>query len=147
MNANHQIVEVLLIEDSPSDARLTQEAFRDGKIANNLTIVTDGAEGLAYLRQQGPYAQSRRPDLVLLDLNLPKVDGREVLRQIKCDEKLRSIPVVILTTSEAEEDVAKAYEYHANCYIRKPVDLPRFLEIISVVESFWLSVVKLPSKD
>lgn len=147
MNASHQVVEVLLIEDSPSDARLTQEAFRDGKIANNLTIVTDGAEGLAYLRQQGPYAQSRRPDLVLLDLNLPKVDGREVLRQIKCDEKLRSIPVVILTTSEAEEDVAKAYEYHANCYIRKPVDLPRFLEIISVVESFWLSVVKLPSKD
>ena len=141
---NVDTIEVLLIEDSPSDARLTQEAFRDGKIRNNLTIVTDGAEGLAYLQREGRYASVQRPDLVLLDLNLPKVDGREVLRRIKNDPQLQSIPVVILTTSEAEEDVAKAYEYHANCYIRKPVDLSRFLEIVSAIENFWLTVVKLP---
>ena len=137
-------IEVLLIEDSPSDARLTQEAFKDGKIRNNLTVVTDGAEGLAYLQREGKYASVSRPDLVLLDFNLPKVDGREVLRRIKNDPQLQSIPVVILTTSDAEEDVAKAYEYHANCYIRKPVDLSRFLEIVSAIENFWLTVVKLP---
>lgn len=139
-----QFIDVLLVEDSPSDARLTQEAFRDAKIANKLTIVTDGAEAMEYLNRQGKYADATRPDLVLLDLNLPKVDGREVLRRIKSDPALLSIPVVILTTSEAEEDVAKAYEYHANCYIRKPVDLARFLDIISVIENFWLTVVKLP---
>ncbi|TAM87731.1 response regulator [bacterium] len=141
---NVDTIEVLLIEDSPSDARLTQEAFRDGKIRNNLSVVMDGAEGLAYLHREGAYAGASRPDLVLLDLNLPKVDGREVLRRIKTDPQLQSIPVVILTTSEAEEDVAKAYEYHANCYIRKPVDLARFLEIVSAIENFWLTVVKLP---
>ncbi|TAM60585.1 response regulator [bacterium] len=139
-----QTIEVLLVEDSPSDARLTQEAFKDGKIRNNLSIVGDGAEALDYLFRKGKHVEARRPDLVLLDLNLPKVDGREVLRRVKSDPHLGSIPVVILTTSEAEEDVAKAYEYHANCYIRKPVDLARFLEIVSVIENFWLTVVKLP---
>lgn len=140
-------IEVLLVEDSPSDARLTQEAFKDGKIRNNLTLVTDGAEAMAYLKREGKYADALRPDLVLLDLNLPKMDGREVLRRIKTDEDLKTIPVVILTTSEAEQDVVKAYEYHANCYIRKPVDLARFLEIITVVENFWLTVVKLPPEQ
>jgi CheY-like chemotaxis protein len=140
-----RLLEVLLIEDSPSDARLTQEAFLEGKIGNNLTIVGDGAEAMAYLKREGRWASAARPDLILLDLNLPKIDGREVLRRIKIDEELRQIPIVILTTSEAEQDVAEAYEYHANCYIRKPIDLARFLEIVSMVENFWLTVVKLPS--
>ena len=138
-------IEVLLVEDSPPDARLTQEAFREGKIANNLTVVTDGELAMQYLKREGAYANAQRPDLVLLDLNLPKLDGREVLRQIKSDPDLKTIPVVILTTSEAEQDIIKAYEYHANCYIRKPVDLPRFLEIVSTIENFWLTVVRLPS--
>jgi chemotaxis family two-component system response regulator Rcp1 len=139
------MIQVLLVEDSPSDARLTQEAFRDGHIANTLTVVTDGFEALKYLRRQGTFANAPRPDLILLDLNLPKMDGREVLRAIKTDENLKTIPVVILTTSEADQDVLKAYEYHANCYIRKPVDLTRFLEIIRMIEGFWLTVVKLPT--
>jgi CheY-like chemotaxis protein len=140
-------VEVLLVEDSPSDARLTMEALRDGKLRNNLTIVTDGAEAMKYLKREGAYASATRPDLILLDLNLPKMDGREVLRRIKTDAALQSIPVVVLTTSEAEEDVVKAYEFHANCYIRKPVDLDSFLEIVSQIESFWLTVVKLPQNS
>jgi len=139
------MIQVLLVEDSPSDARLTQEAFRDGKIANVLTVVTDGFEALDYLQRKGKYAKAARPDLILLDLNLPKMDGREVLRRIKTDDDFKTIPVVVLTTSEADQDVIKAYEYHANCYIRKPVDLTRFLEIISMIEDFWLTVVKLPS--
>jgi chemotaxis family two-component system response regulator Rcp1 len=140
-----EMIQVLLVEDSPSDARLTQEAFRDGKIANVLTVVTDGFEALSYLQRKGKYANAARPDLILLDLNLPKMDGREVLRRIKTDDDLKTIPVVVLTTSEADQDVLKAYEYHANCYIRKPVDLTRFLEIIAMIEDFWLTVVKLPS--
>ncbi len=145
MVESDNVIEVLLVEDSPSDARLTEEAFRDGKIANRLTIVTDGLEALAYLRRTGAYAKAPRPDLILLDLNLPKMDGREVLRLIKTDDALKTIPVVVLTTSEADQDVLKAYEYHANCYIRKPVDLARFLQIVSMIEDFWLTVVKLPS--
>lgn len=145
MTESGGMIQVLLVEDSPSDARLTEEAFRDGKIANVLTVVTDGHEALQYLRHEGKYAGAPRPDLVLLDLNLPKMDGREVLRQIKTDPDLKTIPVVVLTTSEADQDVLKAYEYHANCYIRKPVDLARFLQIISMIEDFWLTVVKLPT--
>lgn len=144
MSMAADVVEVLLVEDSPSDARLTREAFREGKIRNRLHVVSDGAEALAYLHRDGKFSDAARPDLILLDLNLPKMDGRELLRRIKTDPGLQSIPVVILTTSEAEEDVAKAYEYHANCYIRKPVDLNRFLEIIGLVENFWLTIVKLP---
>lgn len=142
---NVDTIEILLVEDSPSDARLTEEALKDGKLRNNLTIVRDGAEAMAYLYREGKFADASRPDLILLDLNLPKIDGREVLRRVKSDPALQKIPVVVLTTSEAEEDVAKAYEYNANCYIRKPVDLGRFLEIIATIESFWLTVVKLPT--
>ncbi|HEY5257804.1 MAG TPA: response regulator [Candidatus Baltobacteraceae bacterium] len=145
MIENADVIEVLLVEDSPSDARLTQEAFREGKISNRLTVLPDGDQAMAYLRREGPWVKAARPDLVLLDLNLPTIDGREVLRRIKTDDALKTIPVVILTTSEAEQDVLKAYEYHANCYVRKPVDLARFLEIIAVIENFWLSVVKLPT--
>ena len=144
MTASPNPLEVLLVEDSPADARLTKEAFRDGKINNRLTVVTDGVEAMNYLRRQAPYEHATRPDLILLDLNLPRMDGREVLREIKNDPALHTIPVVILTTSEAESDIAAAYEYRANCYIQKPVDLPRFLEIVSVIEDFWLTVVKLP---
>lgn len=145
MTSSLDKVEILLVEDSPADARLTQEAFRDGKLRNNLTVVTDGAQAMAYLKRDQPFAQAARPDLILLDLNLPKIDGREVLRRVKTDSELSSIPVVVLTTSEADEDVAKAYEYHANCYVRKPVDFENFLRIVSAIENFWLTVVKLPS--
>ena len=144
MNSEADLVEVLLVEDSPADARLTQEAFKGAKIRNRLSIVQDGVEALRYLRREGPYADAPRPHIVLLDLNLPRMDGREVLREIKTDPALSSIPVVILTTSQAEADIAAAYEYHANCYIQKPVDLQRFLEIVAQIESFWLTVVKLP---
>lgn len=139
-------IEILLVEDNPGDVRLTLEAFKGAKVLNNFTVVNDGVEALAYLRQQGQYANSPRPDLVLLDLNLPKKDGREVLAEIKADEVLRKTPVVILTTSAAEEDVARAYNTHANCYITKPVDLEEFLRVVQTIESFWLSLVKLPSR-
>lgn len=145
MNDPTSTIEVLLVEDSPSDARLTQEAFKDGKIANRLTLVTDGVEAMAYLRREGRYANAVRPDLVLLDFNMPRMDGREVLKRIKTDPDLCTIPVVVLTTSEAEQDILDAYQYHANCYIQKPVDLARFLQIVGTIESFWLTVVKLPN--
>jgi chemotaxis family two-component system response regulator Rcp1 len=138
-------IEVLLVEDSPSDARLTEEAFKDGKLRNRLTVVTDGLEALSYLRRQGRYCDAPRPDLVLLDFNLPKMSGREVLKRIKSDPDLQTIPVVVLTTSQAEQDVLEAYQYHANCYIQKPVDLTSFLRIVGAIESFWLTVVKLPA--
>ncbi|MDE2482840.1 MAG: response regulator [bacterium] len=144
MDPDSGVIEVLLVEDSPSDARLTQEAFKDGKIRNRLHLVSDGVEALAFLKREGRHADAVRPDLVLLDLNLPKLDGREVLKRIKTDPELRTIPVVILTTSEAETDIAAAYEYHANCYIQKPVDLKSFLKIVAAIEDFWLTVVKLP---
>lgn len=138
-------IEILLVEDNPGDARLTREAFKEGRLLNNLTVVNDGVEALAYLRQEGQYSNRARPDLVLLDLNLPKKDGREVLEEIKADEKLRMIPVVVLTTSAAQEDVTRAYGSHANCYITKPVDLDQFLRVAQSIESFWLSLVRLPS--
>jgi CheY-like chemotaxis protein len=139
-------IEILLVEDNVGDARLTLEAFKEGKVTNNLSVVRDGVEALAYLRREGPHANAVQPDLVLLDLNLPRKDGREVLAEIKADDRLKRIPVVVLTTSGAEEDVAKAYGNHANCYITKPVDLDQFLRVIQSIESFWLSLVKLPER-
>jgi chemotaxis family two-component system response regulator Rcp1 len=139
-------IEILLVEDNPGDARLTLEAFKEGKVLNNLTVMKDGVEALAYLRRQEPYANSAQPDLILLDLNLPKKDGREVLSEIKADERLRTIPVVVLTSSAAEEDIARAYSRHANCYITKPVDLDQFLRVVHSIETFWLSLVKLPPR-
>jgi len=140
-------VEILLIEDNPGDIRLTIEALKDAKIHNNLTVANDGVEALMILRCQGKYFGMFRPDIILLDLNLPKKDGREVLAEIKADEQLKSIPVVILTTSKAEQDILKAYQLHANCYITKPVDLNQFMEVVKSIENFWLSIVKLPRSD
>ncbi|HUU31510.1 MAG TPA: response regulator [Phycisphaerae bacterium] len=136
--------EILLIEDNPGDVRLTQEALREGKVANRVSVVSDGVEAMAFLRREGPYADAPRPDLILLDLSLPKKDGREVLAEIKADENLKRIPVVVLTTSQAEEDVLKTYNLHANSYITKPVDLRQFLGVVKFIEDFWLAVVKLP---
>jgi len=137
-------VEVLLVEDSPGDVRLTEEALKEGKVRNNLNVVMDGVEAMAYLRREGRYATAARPDIVLLDLNMPKKDGREVLAEMKSDERFRRIPVVILTTSEAEQDILKTYDLHANCYITKPVDLDQFIALVKSVEDFWLTIVKLP---
>ncbi len=141
------MVEILLVEDSPGDVRLTREAFKEGKLANRLHVVADGEEALAFLHRQGAYRDAVRPDLILLDLNLPKKDGREVLALIKADDALRRIPVVILTTSRAEQDILKAYDLHANCYITKPVDLDQFLLVVKAVEEFWLEIVKLPREN
>lgn len=142
---NSRTIEILLIEDNPGDARLTLEAFKEGRVLNNITVISDGVDALAYLRRQGlKYSEAVQPDLILLDLNLPKKDGREVLAEIKADEHLKTIPVVVLTTSAAEEDVARAYGSHANCYITKPVELDRFLDVVHSIDSFWLSLVKLP---
>lgn len=137
-------VEILMVEDNPADVRLTMEAFRDAKVLNNLNVVADGEEAMAFLRHEGKYADAPRPDLILLDLNLPKKDGREVLEDIKQDPSLKRIPVVILTTSEDEKDILKAYDLHVNAYITKPVDLDQFIKVVEAVEDFWLSVVKLP---
>ena len=138
--------EVLLVEDNPGDARLTLEALKDGKVLNRVSVVPDGVEAMAFLRRQGPYADVPRPNLILLDLNLPKKDGREVLAEIKADPDLKRIPVVILTTSEAEEDIARTYDLHANCYVTKPVDLDKFLEVVRSIEDFWLAFVQLPQE-
>jgi two-component system, chemotaxis family, response regulator Rcp1 len=137
-------IEVLLVEDSPGDVRLTVEAFKTAKVHINLRVVYDGAEAMEYLKRVGKYADALRPDLVLLDLNLPKKDGREVLGEIKGNPALLTIPVVILTTSAAEVDILRSYQLHANCYITKPVDLIGFLEVVKSIDDFWLSVVKLP---
>jgi CheY-like chemotaxis protein len=137
-------IELLLVEDSEPDVRLTMEALREAKVKNRLWVVEDGVEAMAFLRQQDGHIDAPRPDLILLDLNLPRKDGREVLREIKGDESLKRIPVVILTTSKSEEDVLRAYDLHANCYITKPVDFTRFMEVVKSIEDFWLTVVKLP---
>jgi CheY-like chemotaxis protein len=137
-------VEILMVEDNPGDVRLTVEALKETKLNNNLTVVKNGVEALAYLRQEGDYSDAPRPDLILLDLNLPKKDGREVLTEIKADEDLGRIPVVILTTSQAEEDILKTYDLHANCYVTKPVDLEQFTQVVQSIEFFWLTIVKLP---
>ncbi len=140
-------VEVLLVEDNPGDVRLTLEALKDGKLNNRLSVVEDGVEALAFLRREGKYADASRPDLILLDLNLPKKDGREVLAEIKADEDLKRIPVVVLTTSKAEEDILKTYNLHANCYITKPVDFDQFVIVVRLIEDFWFTIVKLPRSD
>jgi len=139
-------IEILLVEDNPGDVRLTREALKEGKVLNNLHVVNDGVEAIAFLRREGKYASAVRSDIILLDLNLPKKDGREVLAEIKNDPDLKRIPVVILTVSEAEEDIIKTYNLHANCYITKPVDFDRFLEVVKAIEDFWLVIVKLPPK-
>jgi len=138
-------VEILLVEDNPADVRLTQEALKEGKVFNNLHWAKDGVEALAFLRREGKHAGAPRPDIILLDLNLPKKDGREVLQDIKKDDKLKRIPVVILTTSKAEEDVLKSYNLHANCYVTKPVDLEKFMIVVKTIDVFWLTVVTLPN--
>ena len=139
-------IEVLLVEDSPGDVRLTREAFKDAKVHINLHVASDGAEAMAFLGREGEHANAPRPDLILLDLNLPKKDGREVLAELKESPVLKSIPVVILTTSTSETDIEGSYQHHANCYITKPVDLEGFLKVVRSIDSFWLSVVKLPRK-
>jgi len=143
---NDREIEILLIEDNPGDARLTTEALKEAKVRNKLTHIADGIEGLAFLRQQGKYAGAQRPDLILLDLNLPRKDGREVLAEIKADDRLKRIPVVILTTSQAEEDILKAYNLNANCYVSKPVDLDQFIKVVRTIKDFWLTIVKLPAE-
>jgi CheY-like chemotaxis protein len=140
-----QPVEILLVEDNEADARLTKEALSDSKLRNELNVVTDGVEAMAFLRRAGRYADAPQPDIILLDLNLPKKDGRQVLAEMKDDPDLKHIPVVVLTTSEAEQDILKSYELHANCYITKPVDLDSFIEIVRSIENFWLTIVKLPT--
>lgn len=139
-------IEILLVEDNPADADLTIECFEDTKVASNISVVQDGVEALAFLRRQGQYINSPRPDLILLDLNLPKKNGREVLAEIKADPDLKLIPVIILTTSTAEQDIFTAYQLHANCYIVKPVDLNQFVEIVENIERFWFTMVKLPPR-
>jgi len=137
-------IDVLLVEDDPGDTLMIREAFEDNKVRNTLACVTDGVEAMQYLRREGRYAEASRPDLVLLDLNLPKMDGREVLKEIKGDDTLATIPVVVLTTSQAEEDVLRSYRLHANAYVTKPVDFDRFIEVVRQIDEFFVTVVKLP---
>lgn len=139
-------VEVLLIEDDPGDVLMTREAFAENKVANRLTVMSDGASAMAYLRKEGEHVDAPTPDLVLLDLNLPRMDGREVLGAMKSDDQLRRIPVVVLTTSEAEEDVLRSYSLHANAYVTKPVDFERFIDVVRQIDEFFVSVVRLPSR-
>jgi len=138
-------IEILLVEDNPGDARLAKEALRDSKLKNNLYVVEDGIEAMKFLRAENPYEKAIRPDLILLDLNLPRMDGREVLKAIKSDERFKRIPVVILTMSNAEEDILKSYNLHANCYITKPIDLDQFIKVVQSIEDFWLTIVRLPN--
>jgi chemotaxis family two-component system response regulator Rcp1 len=147
MSVYNGCIQVLLVEDNPGDVRLTKEALKEGKLLNQLTVVGDGVEALSFLRKEGIYADALQPELILLDLNLPKKDGREVLAEIKADPNLRRIPVVVLTTSSSEEDILKIYDLHANCYITKPVDLEQFMGVVKSIEDFWVSVVKLPTSE
>jgi chemotaxis family two-component system response regulator Rcp1 len=139
-------IEILLIEDNPGDVRLTEEVLMEGKVRNHLQVVVDGVQAMAFLRRENHYAEAPRPDLILLDLNLPKKDGREVLQEIKADDQLKRIPVVVLTTSEADEDILRSYDLSANCYITKPVDLNQFIRVIRSIETFWLTIVSLPKR-
>jgi two-component system, chemotaxis family, response regulator Rcp1 len=140
-----QPIVILLVEDNLGDVRLTREAFKEGKVQNRLLVVSDGVEAMSLLRQQGAHGASPRPDLILLDLNLPRMDGRQVLEEIKADPSLKRIPVVILTTSRAEEDILRTYDLHANCYISKPVDFETFLSVVRSIEDFWLTIARLPT--
>jgi CheY-like chemotaxis protein len=140
-------VDILLVEDNPGDVRLTKEALRDAKVLNKIFVAKDGVEAMEFLRMEGSFADKSMPDLILLDLNLPRKNGREVLAEIKNDPKLKHIPVVILTSSDSDEDILKAYDLHANCYITKPVDLSGFVEIMHSMEEFWFTIVKLPPKE
>ncbi|HEX5840494.1 MAG TPA: response regulator [Anaerolineales bacterium] len=143
-NRTTRPIEILLVEDNPGDVRLTREALHDAKVRNNMMVATDGVEALAYLRQEGQYAGTTRPDLILLDLNLPRINGFEVLDTIKEDADLKRIPVIILTTSQAEQDIVRSYNLYANAYVTKPVDLEQFIRVIKAIEGFWLEIVKLP---
>jgi CheY-like chemotaxis protein len=140
-------IEILLVEDNPGDVRLIQEALRDGKLHNHLNVVADGEKALAFLKRAKPYPRAPVPDLILLDLNLPKIDGREILKIIKQDSEWKRIPVVVLTTSISERDVLESYDLHANCYITKPVNLDQFIQVVRSIEHFWLSIVKLPAEN
>jgi two-component system, chemotaxis family, response regulator Rcp1 len=144
---NARPIELLLVEDSPGDVRLIKEAFKESKVLNHLHVVKDGVEAIAFLRKEGQYARAARPDLILLDLNLPKKNGQEVLAEIKEDPELKRIPVIILTVSKAEEDILRSYNLHANCYITKPVELDQFLIAVKGIENFWLAIVKLPDGE
>jgi CheY-like chemotaxis protein len=141
----HKPIEILLVEDNDGDIRLTQEALKEGRVRNRVSVVVDGVEALAFLRREGQYADAPRPQMILLDLNLPKKDGRQVLSEIKADPSLRRIPVVILTTSKAEQDIMRAYDEHASCFINKPVDLDQFIRVVQTIEDFWLTIVSLPA--
>lgn len=140
------LITILLVEDNPGDVLLTKEAFNENKIKNDLYVVGDGEEAIKFLRQENGYENSPRPDLILLDLNLPKKDGREVLHEIKNDDNLKRIPVIVLTTSKSEEDILRMYNLHANCYITKPINLENFIRVIKSIEDFWFTVVKLPTE-
>ena len=146
MNESLDVISVLLVEDDPGDVVLIREAFAHNKVYNSLNVVADGEQALRYVRGEGEFAGAPRPDLILLDLNLPRKDGREVLGEIKGDPELRTIPVVVLTTSEAEEDIVRSYDLHANAYVTKPVDFDRFVEVVRQIDDFWVSVVKLPQR-
>ena len=147
MKRNVETIDILLVEDNPGDVRLTKEALKDAKVLNEVYVVQDGVEAMEFLHRKGNFANVPTPDMILLDLNLPKKDGREVLAEIKQDPKLKHIPVVVLTTSKADEDIIRTYNLHANAYITKPVDLNRFIEIMHTLEEFWFSIVKLPPKE
>ena len=142
----HQPIVILLVEDNPGDVRLTREALKENKMLNLLLVAQDGVEAMALLRREGKYTEAPRPDLILLDLNLPKKDGREVLAEIKSDESLKRIPVVVLTCSQAEEDIIRSYELHANCYVTKPPDLDQFMRVVKAIDEFWVAIVRLPPR-
>jgi len=146
MSPTGRPIEILLVEDNPGDVRLTREALRDARVNHNLNVVMDGVAALEFLHRQGQHGEAPRPDVILLDLNLPRKDGREVLAEIKNDEHLRRIPVVVLTTSQAEEDILRAYDLRANCYVAKPVDLDQFIEVVQAIDIFWFTIVALPPK-
>ncbi|HTA42607.1 MAG TPA: response regulator [Bryobacteraceae bacterium] len=143
--ANVRPIEILMIEDNPGDVRLTQEALKTGRVLNHLAVARDGMEAMEYLHRTGPFGNACCPDLILLDLNLPRKDGREVLAEIKADERLKHVPVVVLTTSKTEEDILRSYKLHANCYVTKPIDFSQFVSVVRSIEDFWFTVVKLPT--